>query len=138
MLIVIVLSLPLLLHYCIIFKNMFLLWPLQYSYVIVNNCYCKEMLFFLLFITKLIIIIISSFVYLLFPQWKEADQTSFMDSKLKCVFDFVGDSDDPVSIGVGNVSYVFLDVLALWLQKSSNSEFVRGDPLWKRPLKYIC
>ena len=61
-----------------------------------------------------------------------------MDSKLKCVFDFVGDSDDPVSIGIGNVSYVFLDVLALWLQKSSNSEFVRGDPLWKRPLKYIC
>lgn len=35
--------------------------------------------------------------------WKEADQTSFMDSKLKCVFDFVGDSDDPVSIGIGNV-----------------------------------
>lgn len=33
--------------------------------------------------------------------WKDADQSSFMDSKLKCVFDFVDDHDEPTSSGIG-------------------------------------
>ena len=38
-------------------------------------------------------------------QWKEADQSAFMDSKLKCVFDYVDDGDAPASNSVGgNVS----------------------------------
>lgn len=33
--------------------------------------------------------------------WKEADQSAFMDSKLKCVFDYVEDSDTPAGGNTG-------------------------------------
>ena len=44
-------------------------------------------------------------------QWKEADQSAFMDSKLKCVFDYVEDSDTPAgsntgaTVSVMNITY---------------------------------
>ncbi|CAH3139167.1 unnamed protein product [Porites lobata] len=33
--------------------------------------------------------------------WKEADQSAFMDSKLKCVFDYVDESEAPVDSSMG-------------------------------------
>lgn len=53
-----------------------------------------------------------SFLFLLW-QWKEADQSAFMDSKLKCVFDYVEDSDTPAGGNTGGTVSIMNIILVI-------------------------